>query len=32
MLQYRYYLEDLSLPEQVILGKVRVGPVEGAHL
>ena len=28
ILQYNYYLIDLSVPEQVILGKVRVGPGE----
>ena len=31
MSQYNYYPKDLSLPKQVILGKVRVGPGEGAH-
>ena len=31
MSKYNYYLEDLSLPKQVILGKVRVGPGEGPH-
>ena len=29
--QYNYYFEDPSLPMQVILGKVRVVPGEGAQ-